>query len=124
MALNAAQCSMTEGMKTVSAGTQNFEALALPVATRKGMGVIAMKVFGQEQLVGAAKPEELLGYALSLPISLASVGMPKPELIAANAEWARGFKPMSRRQRQRLTESITTERKHAWARFIGDHLDA
>ena len=42
------------------------------------MGVIAMKVFGQEQLVGAAAPEKLLTYALSLPVGLASVGMPKP----------------------------------------------
>lgn len=123
MALNAAQCSMTDAMKTVAAGTQSFEALALPIAVRKHMGVIAMKVFGQEHLVGAAQPEALLRYALSLPVSLASVGMPKPELITANADFARRFKPLSRRERRQLTDSIATERKHAWARFIGNHAD-
>ena len=43
------------------------------MAVRKGMGVIAMKVFGQDQLVGAAPIEKLLAYALSLPVSLASL---------------------------------------------------
>src|SRR5262245_40894285 len=76
MALNAGLASITEGMKIAPAGSDCFEKLALPVAVRKKMGVIAMKVFGQEQLVGAAAPDKLLVFALSLPVSLASVGMP------------------------------------------------
>jgi aryl-alcohol dehydrogenase-like predicted oxidoreductase len=124
MALNAGLASMTDGMKIVPAGPACFERLALPVATRKHMGVIAMKVFGQEQLVGAAKPEELLGYALSLPISLASVGMPKLDLIEASTTIARAFTSMSRRERDRLVESIAASRKQAMHRFFRDHEDA
>jgi aryl-alcohol dehydrogenase-like predicted oxidoreductase len=123
MALNAGLASMTEGMKIVPVGAASFERLALPVATRKHMGVIAMKVFGQEQLVGAASPEKLLAYALSLPVSLASVGMPQLELIERNAGHARSFTSMSPRERSRLVDSIGAGRKQAMLRFLSDHED-
>lgn len=123
MALNAGLASMTETMKLSPAGGDSFEKLALPVATRKKMGVIAMKVFGQEHLVGAASPEKLLAYALSLPVSLASVGMPQLELIARNVELAQAFKPMSRRERNRFGDSIATSRKLAMHHFFRDHED-
>jgi len=124
MALNAGLASMTDGMQIAPAGAASFERLALPVATRKHIGVIAMKVFGQEQLVGAAAPEKLLTYALSLPVSLASVGMPKPELIETNATFARAFTSMSRRERDALVNSIEAGRKQAMHRFFRDHEDA
>ncbi len=124
MALNAGLTSMTDGMKIAPAGPACFERLALPVANRKHMGVIAMKVFGQEQLVGAAAPEKLLAYALSLPVSLASVGMPQIELIERNAALARSFTSMSSRERNRLVDSIEAGRKHAMHQFFRDHEDA
>jgi len=124
MALNAGLASMTDGMKITPAGEACFEHLALPVALRKRMGVIAMKVFGQEQLVGAAAPEKLLGYALSLPVSLASVGMPKLDLMETNATFVRGFRSMSRRERNDLVNSIEAGRKHAMRRFFREHEDA
>jgi uncharacterized protein len=124
MALNAGLASITDAMKIAPAGPSCFERLALPVAIRKKLGVIAMKVFGQEQLLGAASPEQLLAYALSLPVSLASVGMPKLELIEANAALARTFQPMSRRERNRLMDSIETGRKQAMLHFLRDHEDA
>jgi predicted aldo/keto reductase-like oxidoreductase len=124
MALNAGLANMTENMKLSPSSGDSFEKLALPVATRKKLGVIAMKVFGQEHLVNAAAPEKLLAYALSLPVSLVSVGMPKPELITHNAELAMAFKPMSRRERNRLVDSIETGRKLAMHEFFRDHEDA
>ena len=124
MALNAGLASMTEGMKLMPAGTASFEHSALTVATRKHMGVIAMKVFGQEQLVGAARPEKLLAYALSLPVSLASVGMPQLELIERNASLACSFTAMSRRERSRLVDSIGTGHKQAMLYFLHNHQDA
>jgi aryl-alcohol dehydrogenase-like predicted oxidoreductase len=124
MALNAGLASMTDGMKIAPAGAASFEQLALPVATRKHMGVIAMKVFGQEQLAGTASPGQLLGYALSLPVSLASVGMPQPEHIEANSTFARNFSPLSRRERHRLVDSIEAGRKHAMHQFFRVHEDA
>jgi aryl-alcohol dehydrogenase-like predicted oxidoreductase len=124
MALNAGLASMTDGMKIAPAGAASFEHLALPVAKRKKMGVIAMKVFGQEQLVGAAAPEKLLAYALSLPVSLASVGMPKPELIETNVSLARNFAALSNRERDELVNSIEAGRMHAMHNFFRDHEDA
>lgn len=123
MALNAGLANMTEGMKIVPVGPASFEKLALPVANRKHMGVIAMKVFGQEQLVGAAAPEKLLAYALSLPVSLASVGMPNPGMIEKNAAQARSFTALSRRERRQLVDSIEAGRKQAMHRFFRDHED-
>lgn len=123
MALNAGLASITDEMKLATAVKGTFEELALPVATRKRMGVIAMKVFGQEHLLGTAPAEELLAYVLSLPVSLASVGMPLPELIERNAALAQKFTPMSRRKRKRLVDSIEIGRKHALHRFLRDHED-
>ena len=110
-------------MKATPMPEGGFEELALPVAVRKGMGVIAMKVFGQDQIVGAAPIEKLLAYALSLPVSLASLGMPKPEFIERNIQLARNFTPMPEAERKRLTESIAAERKVALAEFFRHHVD-
>jgi predicted aldo/keto reductase-like oxidoreductase len=127
MALNAARARMAEGkggMKATPMPAGGFEELALPVAVRKKMGVIAMKVFGQDQITSAAPIEKLLAYALSLPVSLASLGMPKPEFIRRNIELARAFAPMPDGERRRLSDSIAAERKAAMAEFFRDHLDA
>ena len=127
MALNAGLASMADapgGMKASPAGPESFERLALPVATRKKLGIIAMKVFGQEQLLGSAPLEKLLTYSLSLPVSLASVGMPRLEHIERNATFARDFKPMSPQHRQQLSDSIESGRKQAMVEFFRHHEDA
>ena len=127
MALNAGLARMAEvpgGFKATLMGAASFERLALPVATRKHMGIIAMKVFGQEQLLGAAPADKLLTYALSLPVSLASVGMPRLEHIESNAALALAFKPMSARQRRHLDESIESGHTLAMRQYFCDHQDA
>ncbi len=124
MALNAGLASMTDSMKTAPAGANSFEKLAIPVASKKKMGVIAMKVSGQEHLLGSTPFEKLLAYALSLPVSLASVGMPHLEHIEQNVALAKSFQPMSEPQRLQLQESIESGRKEAMQRFFSDHEDA
>jgi predicted aldo/keto reductase-like oxidoreductase len=126
MALNAGLARMANapgGMKATPAGQQSFEQLALPVAIRKKMGIIAMKVAGQEQLLGAAPFEKLFAYALSLPVALCSVGMPRLEHIDRNAALARAFKPMSARQRRKFQESIDWSHKLAMLKFFKHHHD-
>ncbi len=126
MALNAGLARMADargGMKATPMGDNSFERLALPVAARKKMGVIAMKVSGQEQLLGAAPMEKLLTYALSLPVSLASVGMPHLEHIERNVALTRAFTPMSARERRRLSNSIENARKLAMREFLSAHED-
>jgi uncharacterized protein len=127
MALNAGLARMANnpgGMKATPMGENSFERLALPVAVRKKMGIIAMKVFGQEQLLGAVSVEKLLAYALSLPVTLASVGMPRIEHIEGNVALARAFTPMSSRERRRLSDSIESSRKLAMRQFFSAHRDA
>ena len=123
MALNAGLASMTDSMKLAPPSGSSFERLALPVALRKRMGVIAMKVFGQEHLVGAASAEKLFTYALLLPVSLASIGMPERKLLERNAALALSFVPMSQADRNRLADSIATGRKLALHRFLRHHED-
>ena len=74
----------------------SFETVALPVARAKKMGIIAMKIFGQDALVGAAPANKLLHYSLSLPVTTAVVGMPKLEHLEENVQLARGFKALPR----------------------------
>jgi uncharacterized protein len=126
MALNAAMARMAEGqggMKATRMASGGFEELALPVAVRKRMGIIAMKVFAQDQIVGAASIEKLLTYTLSLPVSLASVGMPKSEFIEQNIKLAESFTPMSDVDRRHLADSIAAERKVSLMAFFRHHQD-
>lgn len=127
MALNAALARMAEGqagMKATPMPAGGFEELALPVAVRKGMGIIAMKVFAQDQITDAAPIDQLLRYSLSLPVSLASLGMPRPEFIDRNVAIARAFTPMTGAERRGLVDSIASERKVSLGRFFREHADA
>lgn len=124
MALNAARARIDdEGFKAVKMPMGGFEEVALPVANKKGLGVIAMKVFGQEQLLGYASPEKLLRYSLSLPVAAAVAGMPKREHIQQNVEIARTFKPLSKEERAEISDLIPRERRVALARFFANHAD-
>jgi aryl-alcohol dehydrogenase-like predicted oxidoreductase len=69
------------------------ETVLLPVAQRKNMGVIAMKVYGHGEL----KQRELaLRYALGLPgVSLAILGMDDEAHIDENVRLARSITPLS-----------------------------
>jgi hypothetical protein len=75
--------------------------LALPAANTKNLGVIAMKVTGQEFLVGdgSGKADSLLRYSMSLPVATAVVGMPHPENFPHNVEAARDFSPLNDQRR-------------------------
>ena len=103
-----------------------FEELALPAANKKNLGVIAMKVTGQEFLVGqgAGKADmtSLLRYSMSLPVTTAVVGMPKPEMLAHNVEIARSFAPLNEEDKQRLRQQLGTSREGLENKLVG-HLD-
>ncbi len=127
MALNLARTRMSfgaGGAEAIPMADSSFEALALPVANRKKMGVIAMKLFGQERLVGKATTRELIYYALSLPVSLASVGMPKPEMLEENVTLARDFRPLSEPEMRKLRTAVSEPQKAAFAQYMRDHRDA
>jgi aryl-alcohol dehydrogenase-like predicted oxidoreductase len=128
MALNLARARMSWDDSGKAEATPladgSFEALALPVANAKGMGVIAMKIFGQEQLVGQASVRELIYYALSLPVSLATLGMPKPEMLEENVKLGRAFQALPEPEMRRLRTVVDEPKKAAFARFLRHHADA
>jgi uncharacterized protein len=80
-------------------GTGEFEKTALVAANKKGLGVIAMKVYGQEFLIGTeggkTDADTLLRFAMSLPVTTAVAGMPQVEMLEHNVEQARNFSPFS-----------------------------
>ena len=100
------------------------ETTALPVAVRKKMGVLGMKVFAQEALVGQATPRELLYYTLSLPVTAAVVGMPKLELLEENVRLARAFQPLPAAEMKELSGRLSARNKLALDRFFERHVDA
>ncbi len=127
MALTAALVGMKNGKGSMVIDSDmktSFETVALPAATRKKMGVIAMKVFAQEGLVGQAPPEKLMYYSLSLPVSLCVVGMPKLEYIEQNVHMARRFKPLAKAEMRALSGRLSDKNKAAFDRYFSDHVDA
>jgi hypothetical protein len=103
----------------------SFEDVALPVARRKKMGVIAMKVFAQEALVGQAPPAKLLYYPLSLAgVTLAVAGMPKFEFIDQNVALAKAFKALPPGEMRQLSAGLAARNKVALDRFFSTHIDA
>jgi predicted aldo/keto reductase-like oxidoreductase len=90
-----------------------FEELALPAANRKNLGVILMKVTGQERLMvdGGADAESLLRYAWSLPVSTVVCGMPKLEHLQANVATARAYAaPLPPAELERLRQQLAGRR--------------
>jgi len=131
MALNAALQGMADGPGKMIVNPSmpvSFESVALPVAKKKNLGVLAMKVAGQEDLVGTgggkASMDKLLRYALSLPIASAVVGMPKLEQMRENAELARNFKPMPAQEMKEFSGQMAGAFKVALDRKFARHIDA
>jgi uncharacterized protein len=108
--------------------TQNgqFEQTALPAARKKNLGIIAMKVMGQEFLLdpnaGNAAPDLLLRYSLSLPVTAAVVGMPQLGHLDRNIQVARSFQPLPEADMSRMRDSMGRLRDQMEKRLVG-HLD-
>jgi len=130
-ALNAAMVGMKVGHNPISGGTMvidpdiktSFESVALPVAKRKNMGVIGMKVFAADGLVGQATPERLLYYALSLPVSAVSVGMPALSFIEDNTRMAAAFQPLAPGEMREMRDRLSSRNKTALDYYLQNHLD-
>lgn len=127
MALNAARAGMISpsgGFGMSHPMKDSFETVALPVANRKNLGVIAMKVFAQEGLVGAASPDQLLGYSWSLPVTACVVGMPQIVHIRENIQLAKGYEPMAPEKMKQLSDRLAEAKKASLDRFFARHVDA
>ncbi len=103
-----------------------FEEIALPAARKKNLGIIAMKVMGQELLVGPeagkAAADSLLRYSMSLPVTTAVVGMPTLEMLEKNVEVARNFVPLGPQEMESLRGKMDPLRQPLEKKLVG-HLD-
>jgi hypothetical protein len=107
-------------------GNGSFEKTALVAANKKKLGVIAMKVFGQENLIGTepgkTDPVSLMRFALSLPVTTAVSGMPEVEMLERNVALGRSFTPFSAMDMARLREELSVSRPMLEKKLVG-HLD-
>ena len=110
MALNASQ-------------NGRFEELALPAARAKNLGVIAMKVTGQEYLLKNAEAgiDSLLRYSMSLPVTTAVVGMPRKEILDHNIQFARTFTAFPESDMERLRKTLRPSREGLEKNLTGHH---
>ena len=99
-----------------------------PDSTTKEAVRQAMKIMGQEGLLGPgpdkSNAEHLLRYTLSLPVAAAVVGMPTLDMLRQNAALGRTFTPMSKGQMDEFSTRIAAGNKLALDLKFSDHKDA
>ncbi len=91
------------------ASFRSFEQLVLPELTRRGIAVVGMKSFcgdGRALKSKVVTAKEALSYAMSLPIATLVSGMGTPAVLRQNVEIARGFRPMTEKQREALRRRV------------------
>jgi aryl-alcohol dehydrogenase-like predicted oxidoreductase len=119
--------AMMNAVNVVDRHTYAFEDVVWPLARKKNVGLVAMKVFGgaggANLVTGCKMPEELrhasFRYALSVPgVTLNVIGMGSREQLEQNVAWAKGFKPISAEEAQEW-KAKTVELAKTW----GAHLD-
>lgn len=87
----------------------SFERITLPAAVQRGIGVQAMKVFGNAFLLRVLNAEECLRYALSLPIHCAAVGCSTLGQLDDDVRFARqNFKPYTAAELEDLRKRAIT----------------
>ena len=106
--------------------TYGFEEKVWPLARRKNVGLVAMKVFGgavsmkmSNSKLDAAHHDIAFRYALSQPgVACAVIGMATSEELRENVERARNFRPLNE---QELSETLDLGRRiaDAWGAHFG-----
>jgi predicted aldo/keto reductase-like oxidoreductase len=86
----------------------SFEKNALPAAKERGIGVQAMKVFGNAFLLRVLNAEECLRYALSLPVHCATVGCSTVGQLEDDVRIAQSFQPYSAQEMEDLRKRAIT----------------
>jgi len=98
----------------------------LPLALRKNLGILSMKVMGQGMLVGSgagrASHSELLQFNLSQPVASVIIGCEYTAALEQNVQAALNFTPLSESGKQKLQEKVAPSRS-AWRRFLEAHDD-
>ena len=88
---------------------QSFIDSVLPLARKKKMGIIAMKVYWRgfaTKIPQVSSLEPFLRFALSHPVSTAVIGCDNIEQLEENVRFASSFKPMTVKEKEALVTSV------------------
>jgi predicted aldo/keto reductase-like oxidoreductase len=87
---------------------RSFEKEVLPIAVERGIGIQAIKVFGNAFLLRVMNAEECLQYALSLPIHCAALGCSTIGQLDDDVRFAQRFKPLTPAEMDNLRKIAVT----------------
>jgi predicted aldo/keto reductase-like oxidoreductase len=93
------------------ANFMSFEQKVLPELNKRGIAVLGMKPIGghgEPVQKGEFTAEELLRYAMSLPVTTTITGMEKETILRQNLRVAQGFQPLTADQMQTLRARAKT----------------
>ncbi len=94
-------------LNCLDATFRSFEKQVLPEVNRRGIAALGMKPMGGTAWAvksGLVKAEEMLRYAMSLPVATTIAGMDSFDVLRQNLRVARGFKPMTAAEMQALRD--------------------
>jgi predicted aldo/keto reductase-like oxidoreductase len=76
---------------------KSFEKKVIPVAQKLDMGILAMKTFGDHNLLeaGVVDPIDMLHYGMNLPTSVVITGIDTPEILDQAIKAATTFAPLT-----------------------------
>jgi len=86
----------------------SFEKDVLPQAVERGIGIQAIKVFGNAFLLRVMNAEECLKYALTLPIHCAALGASTTGQLDDDVRFAQRFKPLRPEEMEELRKIAVT----------------
>ena len=94
-------------LNCLDATFRSFEKQVLPELTKRGIAALGMKPMGGTATAvksGLVKAEEMLRYAMSLPVATTIAGMDSFDVLRQNLRVARGFAPMTAEEMQALRD--------------------
>jgi predicted aldo/keto reductase-like oxidoreductase len=84
-----------------------FEEKSVTTATKKGLGVMVMKVIRPRETVAGISAQDLIRYALSLKyVNGAVIGMDNMKVLKENIELLRTFKPLNKERMDEIRMSL------------------
>ena len=103
-------------INVMDAHFRSFTKEVMPVALKQGIGVLAMKTFGDPYILksNTVHPLEALHYGLTQPVSVIITGIDNMQILDQSFEATRTFKPMTAAEIQSLlarTETAASEGK-------------
>ncbi len=102
----------------------SFEKLVIPVAVKLDMGILAMKTFGDANLLeaGVVDPIDMLHYGLNLPTSVVITGIDSPKILDQAVTAATTYQPLSAEKVSAiLAKSADLARDGSYERYKTSH---